>query len=168
MDRKAFGWGMAGLGVLYMIGTGVIGFGDRPTPANAKPVAARKGGDHTVDVATGDPEMEAARAKARASLGEFWSAHDNAPRGVANFSLKVSIPFNASGGNEHFWLGDIQRKGNRFVGTINNEPKYAKHVKMGHRYEFGDAEMSDLMFLRNGEIVGNETMRPLRKRMPDQ
>jgi len=127
------------------------------------PVSAQ---DRTIDVAKGDPEMAAAMGKARASFPEFLAALDNPPPGVEGFALKVAIPYNTTGGNEHFWLNEVARKGNRFVGKINNQPNHAKHVKMGQRYEFGEADISDWMFMRNGKMVGNETMRPLLKRMP--
>ncbi len=40
------------------------------------------------------------------------------------------------------------------------------NVEAGERYSFKEADISDWMFMRNGKIVGNETMRPLLKRMP--
>jgi uncharacterized protein YegJ (DUF2314 family) len=58
--------------------------------------------------------------------------------------------------------------GGRYSGIINNEPVYAKQVKAGERYEFGDAEISDWLFMRNGKMVGNETMRPLLKQLPQE
>ena len=51
-------------------------------------------------------------------------------------------------------LVEIQRAGGRYSGIINNEPVYAKQVKAGQRYEFGDAEISDWLFMRNGKMVG--------------
>jgi len=119
-----------------------------------------------IKVATGDPEMEQARSKARASMAEFWRAHGERRPGTRAFALKVAIPH--SQGHEHFWLQDVERKGDGYAGTIGNEPKYATQVKLGQRYAFGDQDISDWMFMREGKIVGNETMRPLLKRMPEQ
>jgi uncharacterized protein YegJ (DUF2314 family) len=76
-------------------------------------------------------------------------------------------PYGANNG-EHFWLVEIQRAGGRYSGIINNEPVYAKQVKAGQRYEFGDAEISDWLFMRNGKMVGNETMRPVLKQLPKE
>lgn len=170
---RAFGVGLAGMAALWGVGSGKLGFGERPTRASAEEIAAARERpasrrDGTVDVRTGDPEMEAAIAKARASLPDFWAATGKPAAGVGNFSLKVAIPYGGDGSNEHFWLGDIERKGGRFLGTIANEPNHARHVKAGQRYEFGEADISDWMFMRGGRIVGNETMRPLLKRMPPQ
>jgi hypothetical protein len=59
-------------------------------------------------------------------------------------------------------------RGRPLLRIINNEPVYAKQVKAGERYEFGDAEISDWLFMRNGKMVGNETMRPLLKQLPQE
>ena len=41
-------------------------------------------------------------------------------------------------------------------------------MRAGQRIEVADSQISDWMYLRNGKIVGNYTMRPLLKRMPAQ
>ena len=131
---------------------------------SALPPAATGQSGATVMVPTNDPEMAAAIAKARSHLPEFWKALAQPGAGEEHFALKVAIKDGTD--VEHFWLGDVTRNGDKFTGTINNEPEIVGNVKNGQRYEFGDAEISDWMFMRNGKIVGNETMRPLLKRMP--
>jgi len=69
---------------------------------------------------------------------------------------------------EFFWLAEIERAGDKYTGIINNEPVHATHVTAGQRYEFGEAEIADWLFMRNGKMVGNETMRPLLKRLPKE
>jgi uncharacterized protein YegJ (DUF2314 family) len=120
--------------------------------------------DPTVLVSATDPEMNAAIAKARASLGTFWREYESPEPDVTGFSLKVKI----SDGNmvEHFWLIDIKRDGDKLSGTINNDPEYVHTVKIGERYEFTDSDISDWMFTRRGKVVGNETARVLIKRLP--
>ncbi len=51
------------------------------------------------------------------------------------------------------------------VGKINNEPEFVRHIEMGQKYEFTEAQVTDWLFKRNGKMVGNETLRPLLKRM---
>lgn len=121
--------------------------------------------DKLVRVPTGDPEMAAAIAKARSRLPEFWKALAQPAGGESGFALKVAIRDGTE--VEHFWLVDVSRNGERYSGTINNDPEVVHSVQSGQRYDFGEADISDWMFMRNGKIVGNETMRPLLKRMPE-
>jgi uncharacterized protein YegJ (DUF2314 family) len=132
------------------------------TVAQFAPAAA----DPVIAVPSEDAEMNAAIVKARASLPEFFKTFDNPGPGENGFSLKVRIPYGTGTSAEHFWLTDIERKGDKFAGTINGEPENAKQVQSGQRYEFGEQEISDWLFMRNGKMVGNETMRPLLERMP--
>jgi uncharacterized protein YegJ (DUF2314 family) len=124
--------------------------------------------DHVVNVPNDDPEMAAAIAKARGSLATFWQAWKAPKQGEEGFSLKVRIPYGNGNSAEHFWLIEIERAGGKYSGIINNEPAYATQVEAGERYEFAEADISDWLFMRNGKMVGNETMRPLLKRMPKE
>lgn len=135
----------------------VGGLGERAEAQKPKSVPV-------IPVETADPEMTAAIAKARASLPEFWAAMDGRTPGTNGFALKVKITDKSD--VEHFWLNGIERKAGKFIGTINNEPATVKSVKFGQRYTFGEADITDWMFMRADKIVGNETMRPLLKRMP--
>lgn len=130
--------------------------------AMTAPVLAR---DEVIQIPTGDAEMTAAIAKARASLPEFWSKFRDKPTDVDGFAIKVRIPYGANRA-EHFWLTDIVTDGTKHSGIISNDPNNATHVTKGQRYEFSDAEITDWLFKRNGKMVGNETMRPLLRHMP--
>ena len=122
--------------------------------------------DKIISVASEDIEMNDAIAKARASLDTFWAAQKSAQPGQAGFALKVRIQGN--GESEHFWLVDVEHKETGYVGTINNDPESVKTVVNGQRYEFKDDQISDWMFTRKGKLVGNETLRPLMKHMPEK
>jgi uncharacterized protein YegJ (DUF2314 family) len=52
------------------------------------------------------------------------------------------------------------------MGTINNDPNKVSTVKLGERIEIPEADISDWMYLRDGKVVGNYTLRPLLKKMP--
>ena len=56
---------------------------------------------------------------------------------------------------------------NKFTGTINNEPGMVSNVKMGQQYTLGKTEISDWMFMRDGKMYGNYTLRPLLATMPE-
>jgi uncharacterized protein YegJ (DUF2314 family) len=128
----------------------------------AQPAMAQQ--DKVINVPDDDPEMAAAIAKARSTLPEFWKAREAEAEGEENFSLKVMVPY-GSGKHEHMWLVDIDREDDKLSGTISNQPAYATNVSQGDVHEFTEAEISDWTFMRNGKMVGNETMRPLLKRM---
>jgi uncharacterized protein YegJ (DUF2314 family) len=119
--------------------------------------------DPVVNVAENDSEMIAAIAKARASLPSFWQKFDQPGPGETDFSLKVAIK--DANGTEHFWLVDLERKDCKALGTINNDAGIVKSVKNGDRIPIVEADISDWMYMRNGKMVGNYTVRPLFKSM---
>lgn len=122
--------------------------------------------DRVIGVPPEDPEMKAAIAKARSTLPEFWRAVEAGNPNESDFALKVMIVDGTE--VEHFWLTNVARSGTGYVGTINNDPNSVKSVTIGQRYEFREDEISDWLYFRNGKMVGNETLRPLLKRMPKE
>ena len=119
--------------------------------------------DKVVNVEDDDPEMVAAIAKARDTLPQFWQVFDKRERGESKFSLKVKITDKK--GTEHFWATDIERRDGKTMGTINNDPNIVASVKLGDRIEIPEADISDWLYMRGGKMVGNETLRPLLKKM---
>jgi uncharacterized protein YegJ (DUF2314 family) len=70
--------------------------------------------DKVIGVSRDDAEMSAAIAIARNTLAEFWRAFEHPPDGVDRFALKVRI--SDKGKTEHFWVTEIQRKGDKISG----------------------------------------------------
>jgi uncharacterized protein YegJ (DUF2314 family) len=120
--------------------------------------------DKVVNVDENDPEILAAIAKARESLPQFWQVFEDRGRGESDFALKVKIT--DKNGTEHFWATEIERKDGRTMATINNDPNIVASVKLGDRIEIPEADISDWLYIRDEKMVGNETLRPLLKRMP--
>ncbi|TWT94795.1 hypothetical protein Pla108_36450 [Botrimarina colliarenosi] len=79
----------------------------------------------------------------------------------------VKAPIEDGGVTEHFWLTGVSFSNNRFTGTIDNEPGIVSNVTMGQQYSLGKTEISDWMFIRDGKMHGNYTMRPLLATMPE-
>jgi uncharacterized protein YegJ (DUF2314 family) len=126
-------------------------------------VPARAAEEKTILVPDGDPEMNAAIAKARGSLTRFWTALEVKPPGSENFSLKVAI---TDGDQvEHFLTVNVERKDGKIFADIDNEPQFVTNVAYGRRIEVPEADISDWMFWRNGKVVGGETLRVLLERM---
>jgi uncharacterized protein YegJ (DUF2314 family) len=128
---------------------------------------SKKGGQSSKDgfaiVEDNDPDMAAAIAKARASLPRFWQRFEHPGPGESAFCLKVKITDEK--GTEHFWVNKIERSGDRIFGVINNEPDIVKVVKLGQRIQIPEADISDWLYMRNGKMVGNYTLRALFKTM---
>ena len=117
-----------------------------------------------MDFANGDPEMAAAKAKARATLPEFWQAFDHPGPSEEGFALKLAVPIGPAN-TEHIWMLDIKREGGKITGVTGNAPRDATWMREGERVEIPEDRISDWMFMRNGKMVGNETMRPALKHM---
>ena len=120
--------------------------------------------DRVVQVPTEDAEMRSAIDKARNSLAEFWTAFDARKPGDEGFALKIAITDGRK--TEHFWVNDIVRTGPKITGIINNDPNDVSTVKLGDRVDVASDRISDWMYLRNGKIIGNATLRVLLKFMP--
>ena len=84
--------------------------------------------------------------------------------GEDGFALKVKITDKR--GTEHFWAIDIERANDKIMGTINNDPDIVASVKLGDRIQIPEADISDWLYMREDKMVGNETLRPLLKKMP--
>jgi uncharacterized protein YegJ (DUF2314 family) len=137
-----------------------------PAVQKPAPVAPAAPKERVISVLSEDKDMNAAIEKARGSLTAFWRSYDAPAAGEADHALKVAVAGN--GTTEHFWLTRIKRDGGKLSGVISNQPQSVKSVKVGQRYEFTSDMISDWTFKRNGKLVGNETMRVLLPRMPEE
>lgn len=108
-------------------------------------------------------EMDEAIARARSETDNFLQ--ELASGNGTDFAVKAPIEDN--GATEHFWLIDIVYKDGVFEGSIGDEPGVVKNVEYGQKWTIKKSEISDWMFMRDGKIHGNYTMRPLLKTLPD-
>ena len=116
-------------------------------------------------VEDGYDEAEMASATERA-ISEVDSFIADLKSGQSeNYAVKA--PIEDGGETEHFWLTGVTFANGKFTGTINNEPGMVSNVTMGQQYSLGRTEISDWMFMRDGKMYGNYTMRPLLATMPE-
>ncbi|MBL9163420.1 MAG: DUF2314 domain-containing protein [Planctomycetaceae bacterium] len=80
----------------------------------------------------------------------------------------MKVPIADGEAVEHFWLVGVTYQNGEFSGTINNEPGMVSNVQMGDRRQVAKAEISDWLFMRDGKMHGNYTLRPLLKTMPEK
>ena len=119
-------------------------------------------GDRVERVSADDAVMNAAIARARATVGTFETALRAPKASQSRFSLKIRI---ADGDNgEHFWLSDVRFDGAVFSGNIANDPDMVTTVTVGQAVSARPAEISDWMYVDHGKLVGGYTLRVLRDR----
>lgn len=95
-------------------------------------------------------EMEAATQRARNEVDAFIA---ELQAGTAE-SFAVKAPISENDQVEHFWLTDVSFDGERFTGTINNDPGIVTHVKLGQPWSLGKTEISDWLYMRDGKMYG--------------
>jgi uncharacterized protein YegJ (DUF2314 family) len=118
-----------------------------------------------VDVRTTDPEMNAAIARARGTLPTFWASYEAPKPSETGHSLNVR--FSTRKGGEHIWIAEVKKLPNgAYSGFFANEPRDLPGKRAGDPVKFSEADISDWMFMRNGKIVGGETIKPTLKSLP--
>jgi uncharacterized protein YegJ (DUF2314 family) len=119
-----------------------------------------------IDLSSANAEMNAAIAKGRLTLPTFWASWEAPKPSETGHSLKVRFP-NPRNNGEHIWMADVKQTADgRYSGRFANAPRDLPGRKAGEVALFGEADISDWMFMRNGKIVGGETVRPLLKSLP--
>jgi uncharacterized protein YegJ (DUF2314 family) len=111
-----------------------------------------------------EEEMEAAIARARSEVDSFITEMSKGTG--TDFSVKVAIEDKDE--TEHFWLKDIVYRTGKFEGVIDNDPGMVSNVKRGQKWSVKKSEISDWLFMRDGKMHGNYTLRPLLKTMPEE
>jgi uncharacterized protein YegJ (DUF2314 family) len=106
-----------------------------------------------------DAQMKRAVREARKTVGVFIAALKNPAKGQHDFEVKR--PFVKGAEVEHIWLADVQFKGNRFHGLVDNHPRKIKGLKYGDRISVRPGGISDWAFVDNGKLVGGYTIRVL-------
>jgi uncharacterized protein YegJ (DUF2314 family) len=109
-----------------------------------------------------EKEMAAATQRARSEVDTFIG--ELAKGNGEDFAVKA--PIEESGKTEHFWLTGISFADGYFQGTIGNEPGIVSNVKLGDKRTIAKGDISDWMFMRDGKMHGNYTLRPLLATMP--
>ena len=112
-----------------------------------------------------EEEMNRAIEAARSTFDAFLNRFKNPQPGDEDFNIKVKIE--DAHGTEYFWLGDLRLDSEPYQGVIGNDPGIVRNVKFGQQYSFSRADISDWMYMSNGVMQGNYTLRVILKSMPD-
>ena len=139
--------------VIFLLVTLVMSWGIPPTCAES--VLHRAQRDGIVLVPPDDPAMEAAFAKARATLPSFL-ALARAPRpGITSMAVKVGVDDGEE--TEYFWITNFVERDGRINGRIGNIPRLVKRVSKGDEINVATKEVVDWLYRENGKMFGNFT-----------
>ncbi len=124
------------------------------------------GGDHRVrKTASDDEAMGAAIAMARekvlAEIEPFLAGQR------PEFMVKVAIT-DAHEQTEHMWLADVSFSDGTFAGHITEAPHTLQGFQEGQRFRIPPDVISDWMYLLDGRMYGNFTLRSMLPSMPEE
>lgn len=109
-----------------------------------------------------DPQaMDKAIAGARATWRQFAQALASPGDRMYGFSIKRGFRVGDDPEAEHIWLTQVSFDGERFTGTVDNEPVDTREVRLGDRVEVTPEQLSDWMYIEKGVLRGGYTIRVL-------
>ncbi|MBV8568172.1 MAG: DUF2314 domain-containing protein [Methylobacteriaceae bacterium] len=121
--------------------------------------------DRVVDYRNDDARMNAAIARAQATLAAFDAALDRGDG--TRHSIKVRVPYGNNSG-EHIWLIDVKRDGEDYSGTVASEPVNVTWVVAGTVYRAARRDVSDWMYDDAYGTHGGFTVRVMLEDLPAQ
>jgi len=108
-----------------------------------------------VDVAVGDPVMEAAKRKARSTLPEYFAIAANPKPTMQGFAVKVGMKAHAQ--MEFIWVAAVEKKDGKFHGRLANQPKGIPSLNRGDAVTFAEADIVDWMYIEGDRMRGHYT-----------
>lgn len=128
-----------------------------PAPEPPRNEAAQPGDPDGVGltrVSADDPNMNAARDRARAELPAFFERLANPAANESAFHVK----FDLGDTGEFIWADELRQEGNRLTGRLANTPLHPEY-RYGQRVDVPHAAIVDWGFFRAGRMQGNYTTR---------
>jgi uncharacterized protein YegJ (DUF2314 family) len=116
-------------------------------------------------VATEDERMILAMQEARSTLSKVIENLQQLTDRNIEIQIKAAIPTGES--REHIWLTDTTYRTNKFHGIIGNFPQQARFLDIGDPYSVLIENVSDWMFVYEGQLYGGYTLRITRSRMTE-
>jgi uncharacterized protein YegJ (DUF2314 family) len=142
----------------------LVGCSDRAPRTSAQepppePPPARKYDEkqNILYVSQEDRQMNAAIARARATVGEFLPRLEHPSKGLSYIGVKARLADAKRG--EHIWLYDLRLEDGRIVGRLVDDAENFPDWKHGDELRVEPAEISDWMTVENGRVCGGFTSR---------
>jgi len=126
-------------------------------------IASAQERETIVNVDPADAAMNAAKAKAIATLADFYARLAAPGSGESQFMIKFDI---LPGDDAEFvWANDLQRSGGSMTGILINQPAYTDD-KLGDRVLIAEADIIDWAYFRGKVLQGGYTNRVLLTLLP--
>jgi uncharacterized protein YegJ (DUF2314 family) len=125
-------------------------------PNPPAPASLPKTEPNTSASRAGDPEMDAAIAKARASLDSFIERLAHPANGEV-FSVEAGVPA-ADGSTEYRWMDDVTYKDGVFEGRFRTRPSKNTTFKPAEKATVKKEDVTDWIILREGKSEGGYTV----------
>lgn len=113
-----------------------------------------------------DPDMAAAVAKARETLDNVLERVATGGIPTEALQLKVAIPKDGGGHENIFVEGVIRVDETTFEALLANKPHALPDLAEGDRYRFDHDQITDWLFVVNGQIHGAYTLRVMLPELP--
>lgn len=113
---------------------------------------------------TNDPEMNAAKQKARETLPDFLALAKAPPPATSDFAIKIAIE--DRGHTEFFWIRRFEENEGQLSGIIDNRPRVVRNVIYGQHVAFTVTDVADWLYMDDGRMKGNYTACALIRREP--
>ena len=108
--------------------------------------------------------MQSAIATAKQKFGQFVDVLQSGDG--EKFAIKIAVTDNEV--VEFVWLPDVVNENGTFKGKVRNEPTNVTNIHFGQSLGASEDEIVDWMFMRDGKMHGNFTMRPLLETLPEE
>ena len=116
-----------------------------------------------------NPELLRITREAQAGLSFFFRLLTAAEDGEGGFCVKY--PFTSDSGgvdSEQMWLTGIRFRNNRYYGKLANTPVHVSGMKKGDTVSFIPDNITDWMYVKNGEIIGGRSIKYLLEQIPEK
>ena len=110
--------------------------------------------DHSAAALPALDPMSQAIQKARASIGDFFRAHR--VRRARQTDFRIQAIFHEGRRTEQIWLSHLDFNTKPATGIASTRTRF-KSVPYGKRVQFRPDQMSDWMYLDDGQVVGGFT-----------
>ena len=115
--------------------------------------------DEVTLIDSNDAKMKKAIESARNTVDEFIKVLSSNDATIQ--SLSVKVPLSDGEQTEHTWLGELTYKNDEFTGKISNEIQKVKNFKIGQEVSFAKNKITDWMYVKNGVVHGNVTLKAM-------
>ena len=110
--------------------------------------------------------MDLSQIAARGTFDQFWTRISTDRRGLDAISIKVAVPHDT--GSEHLWMTGCQSADAQSFDCVVSNEAVNVPLKLGSRYKFERAAISDWMYRQEGKIHGGYSIRVLLPTLPEQ